>query len=246
MTVITARAPDKRPLLDPGADPELERMILEAFTEQSDRGKQVKIGPSEIGGCAYCVGHTLSQKTDTPAPDRGDNGFGYASHIGTMCHYWIENHFPARIEKNTGIKPLAEHKVEVFELEGYGTITGTCDLWIPGTTFDWKFPGKWSYDNLVLRLRKGLGPSDDYRYQQQLYAHGFRKMGMPVEKTVIVFFPRHSNRVQDIKFYQEDYNPEMVEKAIERLETIWLFVQQGELTDIPSDPNCYTCNTYGR
>ena len=227
-----------------GADPVIERMILDAVTQQSDRDKQTKIGPSEIGGCAYCVGHTLSQRTDNPAPDRGDSGFGYAAWIGTMCHYWLEHHLPQRIPYES----FPERKVKVFDLEGYGTIGGTTDLYVPelATTFDWKFPGKWSYDKLKLELRSGGTPSSAYRYQQQLYGQGFRNEGLPVEKCVIVFFPRHSNRVEDILFYEEGFNPDMVDAAKTRLETIWEWVQEGSLAEIESDPDCYTCSTYGR
>lgn len=226
------------------ADPFIEDLILSAFTKQSERDKQTKIGPSEIGGCAYCVGHTLSQRSKHPAPDRGDSGFGYAAHIGTMCHYWMEHHLPQRIP----YEAFPERKVKVFDLEGYGTIGGTSDLYVPelAATFDWKFPGKWSHDKMKLALRSGGTPSNDYRYQQQCYGQGFINEGLPVEKCVIVFFPRHSNRVEDILFYEEAFQPKMVEAAKSRLETIWEWVQEGELAEIESDADCYTCNTYGR
>ena len=34
--------------------------FTEGFTRRSARDKQVKVGPSEIGGCAYCVGYTMA------------------------------------------------------------------------------------------------------------------------------------------------------------------------------------------
>lgn len=230
------------------ADPFIEDLILSAFTKQSERDKQTKIGPSEIGGCAYCVGHTLSQRSKHPAPDRGDGGFGYAAHIGTMCHYWMQHNMV--YDKLERPKETArEFKVRAFELEGYGHITGSTDLYVPelAATFDWKFPGKWSYDKLKLELKRPGGtPSSTYRYQQQTYGQGIKNFGLPIEKCVIVFFPRHSNRVEDILFYEEAFNPQMVEAAKTRLETIWEWVQEGELAEIESDPDCYACSTYGR
>lgn len=224
------------------AAPHIEKMILDGLTRPKDRDKQVKVGPSELGGCAYCVGHRMSQLTDEPARPRGDEGFGYAAHIGTMCHYWLEH------ELRLDYEGIREGKVPVFDIEGYGTISGSCDLYIPelATTFDWKFPGKWSYDKLKLALSRGGEPSLQYRLQQQLYAEGQRKLGRPIERCVIVFFPRHSNNINDVVFWEEAFNPELVAAVKERTETIWLYVQEGQLAEIPSDDDCYTCSTYGR
>lgn len=227
------------------AAPQIEKLILDAVTQQSERSKQVKLGPSEVGACAYCVAHTMSQRTDTPAPSRGDEGFGYAAWVGTAAHYWMEHHIPNRIPHES----FPERKVSVFDIEGYGTIGGTSDLYVPelATTFDWKFPGKWSHDKLRLELKQPGGtPSNAYRYQQQLYGQGFINEGLPVERCVIVFFPRHSNNVNDIVFWEEAFQPDMVQAAKQRVETIWEWVQAGELAEIPSDDDCFTCSTYGR
>lgn len=223
--------------------------LTAGFTRQSDRDKQSKIGPSEIGGCAYCVGHTLSQRLPNPPAKRGDE-FGYAAWVGTMAHYWLEQNLQI-MEDFTDAMPfdsLREHRVEVADLEGYGTISGSLDLYVPAfkRTFDWKFPGKWSYDNLKLRLRKGLGPSNQYRFQQQLYAHGLIRQGHEVEYCRLVFLPRHSNNVQDVIHWEEPYNPAMVELVLARTEAIWDDVKEGLLDEIASDEGCYTCTTYGR
>lgn len=219
------------------------------FTRQSERDKQVKIGPSEIGGCEYCVGHTMSQKSEHPAPSRGDEGFGYAAWIGTMCHYWLEQNL-VLTHPVTG-KPfdtLREHRVEVFDISDYGSISGSVDLYVEAfrRTQDYKFPGKYAYDMLKFNLRKGLLPKTEYRYQQQLYAHGLIRLGFPVEMCRIIFLPRHSNNVNDVVHWEEPYNPAMVDLALKRAEMIWDLVKAGELDQLVSDEACYTCDTYGR
>jgi hypothetical protein len=155
-----------------------------------------------------------------------------------------------------------EEKLYVGELEGYGPIHGHCDMSVDelGATFDWKFPGKWSHDKVKLALAKGAQalrkgeiltadhmPSATYRYQQQLYMHGLRKLGRPIERGFIFFFPRHTNNLGDVVAYEEQYNEAMVEAAFQRLETLWGWVEAGELDEIESDfGSCYTCDTYGR
>lgn len=236
--------------------------FTEGFTRQSERDKQVKIGPSEIGGCAYCVGYTMAAKL-VDMPGRGD-GFGYAAWIGTMAHYWLEQNLELR-HPATGepLETLREHKVHTINIPNYGNINGHLDIFTPafGETGDYKFPGKWSYDKLTLALAKRRkfilqgnleeaakwGPSNQYRYQQQLYAHGLIKQGFHVERCRIIFLPRHTNDIRDVIHWVEPYQPELVEKALARTEMIWEMVQAGQLDEIPSDDDdCYTCSTVGR
>lgn len=235
-----------------------ERLILGSITKPSERDKQVKIGPSAVGGCAYCVAYTMAHKLPEKPLPRGDEGFGYAAWIGTMCHEWLENH----LDLGDDYSQNHEEKLYIGEIEGYGSLKGSCDLYVPelAMTFDWKFPGKWSFEKLQLALKKGSIaekrgdpitrehlPSTQYRFQQQLYAHGQHLLGRPIEECAIVFFPRHSNDVNDVTFWSEPYQPAMVEAAFARTNQIWEDVQNGELSEIPSDfGSCYTCDTYGR
>lgn len=224
-------------------DPFIEGLILDAVSRPSDRDRQVTLGPSAVGSCAYCIGHTMAQKLPDPPPERG-KGFGYAAWIGTGVHYWMEHN----LKLGDGYTQHHEEKLYIGEVPGYGKISGSCDLYVPelAATFDWKFPGKWSYEKLRLALAKGGTPSNQYRYQQQFYAHGQALLGRPIESCFIVFFPRHSNNLGDVVMYQEQYQPEMVEKAFERLEVIWEYVKDGELADLESDEDCYLCATQGR
>lgn len=221
--------------------------FTKGFTRRSERDKQVKLGPSEVGACTYCVGYTMAAKL-CEMPKRDDD-FGYAAWIGTMAHYWLEQNLVLE-HPLTGVplNTLREHKVRVFDIPDYGTINGHLDIYIPEfkRTGDYKFPGKWSYEKVQLAIRKGIGPSLQYRYQQQQYAHGLVQQGHEVDVCRIIFLPRHSNNIQDVIHWEEPYQPEMVEKAQARTILIWEYVQAGQLAELPSDSDCYTCDRHGR
>lgn len=237
---------------------QLTSMFTAGFTRQSARDKQTILGPSEIGGCEYCVGYTMASKLcEMPKRD----GWGYAAWIGTMAHYWLEQNLVLTDPVTGEVVPtLREHKVEVFEIPGYGLIKGHCDLQVADITVDYKFPGKWSYEKVQTALAKRryhlgkgelekaakLGPSLQYRYQQQLYAHGMRKQGIEINRCRIIFLPRASNNLQEVIHWEEPYQPEMVEKALERTIMILAYIEDGQLGAFESDKDCYTCDVYGR
>lgn len=235
-------------------------IFTRGFSQRSERDKQVKLGASEIGGCPYCVGHTMAQKLPDP-PKKRDDDFGYAAWIGTMCHYWLEHNLVLRGNDGAELETLREFKVTAGTIGDYGTLSGNLDLYVKAfrRTFDYKFPGKYSYDKVKLAIRKGqmaldagkpltkdMMPSSQYRYQQQMYAHGLIQLGYEVETCRIIFLPRHSNNLQDVLHWEEPYNPEMVEAAFNRAEQIWEVVKAGDLAELESDPDCYTCDTAGR
>jgi len=247
--------------LETYTEAQVQSAYTKGFTRRSDRDKQTKLGPSEIGGCVYCVGYTMAAKL-AEMPSR-DDSFGYAAWIGTMAHYWLEQNLLLENPITGGaLDTLREHKVKVFDIPDYGTINGSCDIFTPEfcETGDYKFPGKWSYEKVQIAIRKyhmalakgdleeaaKQGPSKQYRFQQQLYAHGLVQQGHEVERCRIIFLPRHTNAVSDIIHWVEPYQPEMVEKALARTIIIWEYVQSGQLGELPSDDDCYTCDRNGR
>jgi len=125
-------------------------------------------------------------------------------------------------------------------------------------TFDYKFPGAWSYDKVQMAIRKGQSalrqgkevthahkPSMQYRVQQQIYAQGWIQAGYQIDSCVIIFLPRHTNAVSDVIFWEEPVNPELYQAAIANVGIIWEYVKDGELGDLPSDKDCYTCGDRG-
>jgi hypothetical protein len=125
-------------------------------------------------------------------------------------------------------------------------------------TFDYKFPGSWSYDKVSTAIAKGKAavrrgetptsahkPSMQYRVQQQIYAQGWIQRGYQIDKCVIIFLPRHTNSVKDVIFWEEEVNTTLYEAAVANVNTIWSYVKDGELDDLPSDPDCFTCGPRG-
>lgn len=239
---------------------DVKQMWLKGFTKPSSRSLQAKLGPSEVGSCAYCVGYTMASKL-CDMPDRDPDPFGYAAHIGTMCHYYLEHKLDLVHGAGYDIETFRETKLkDIFEVEGYGAVSGSCDLMVPDwcRTFDYKFPGSWSYDKVAAAIAKGRNaerqgkevtsahkPSMQYRVQQQIYAEGWRQLGYQIDKCVIIFLPRHTNSVNDVIFWEEEVNPTLYEAAIANVGIIWEYVKDGELDDLPSDPDCFTCGPRG-
>lgn len=217
----------------------IERLIIEQITKPTSRGQQVKLGPSEVGGCALCVGETLALRLPELYPDiRHTESFGLASWAGTAVHAYLDE----TLEIPNAIK---EQKNDIFELEGYGIIRGSTDLFSPDhkRVIDYKYVGKWSYDKMRLQYLEEPAkiPSVPYRTQQMLYGWGWKQLGYKVEAVSLCVIPKLSNKVEDIRFFTEQYNQEVVDKSIARLELIWQYVQEGRLAELPMDDECYTC-----
>jgi hypothetical protein len=195
-------------------------------------------------------------------PPREADPFGYAAHIGTMCHYYLEHKLDLVHGAGYDIETYREEKLEdIFEIPGYGKIGGSCDLFVPdwGRTFDYKFPGPYSYEQVKLAIakgrlaiergqipdpKKGETPSMQYRGQQQIYRKGWEQRGFEVCSSVIIFLPRHTNSLKDVLFWEEPANEELFTTAVSRTQLIWDYVLDGQLGEIPSDADCYTCTSY--
>lgn len=212
----------------------VERLILEQISKNDDRGSQIMAGPSEAGGCFYCTGKAMARML--PGAKIKPSRFGLAAWQGTALHHYIEHTFDIP-------NAIHERKLDVFEIEGYGTIRGSTDLYLPdfACTVDWKRQNKYSYD-----LTRLDGVSTKYIVQQMMYGRAWKNLGEEVEYVGICSIPGFSNNLDDIRFYWMKYDDEIVEIAKHNLETIWLYVQDGEWDELPSDEDCYQCNTYGR
>lgn len=229
---------------------DLASELLAKFKEPSARSHQVKIGPSGIGGCPYCVGEALAHKLPEVYPDLVHvPSSSYATWLGTMGHSGIEHEYfyPQEICGNGADTGIAESKVHVYDLEGYGSISGSIDLIYGNEIFDYKFMGKFGYDKMCLAYRRDPTtiPDVTYRVQQMLYAYGARKKGFDIERVNVVVFPKHKSNWSDVRVFSEEYNQELVDAALDRLEKIWKIVQEGNLKDIPSSEDCYNCNNGG-
>ena len=230
----------------------LANKILLKAMEPDERGRQKLVGASQIGGCPYCLGHALMQKE----PPKGkvpawvkanDDPEGLAAWIGTAVHYYLEHVIIPQVMEDEGrdlTKIVAEDKVPIYELEGYGLIQGNIDVHDDSEIVDWKIVGDWSWNQLLMESleRPDSLPRKQYRVQQHLYAYGLRQQGFDIQQVSMTVFKKSSNSWGDIEIYTENYNQNVVDAALHNLEAIWKLAKEEKFEELPQDEECYVCS----
>lgn len=213
-----------------------KQQIIQALTKPSERSKQRLVGASQIGGCAYHLGLDMLESKNTEHVPESETGM--AAWLGTAMHSHIEStlDLPGAIQ---------EAKVDIFEIPGYGKIGGHVDLYWNKSVLDWKLQGKWKVDKQKLAYRKAPHtiPDTTYRVQLHLYGYGLVQAGYEVETVNLVSFPKLSNNFNDITIYTEKYNPELVQKAIDRALKVWEYCSSGLVEELPRSEDCYDCSS---
>lgn len=198
--------------------------VINAITKRTERDNQITAGPSDLGNpCPKCVGRKLA---GVPRPD---DDFSLFPWIGTAVHYYLE----------ATTFPDDEHELKLYvgDVEGYGPIKGSTDMFRNGVVVDWKVVGLKKIKTYRLN-----GPPDQYRYQAQLYARGCELAGKVVDSIAIVFIPRDSGNINDMWVYEEKYQPEMAEAVLARAGAIYKIVQEEGWESLPSHDDCWSCN----
>lgn len=201
---------------------DIRLQVIQELTKKTDRDKQRKVGPSEIGNpCTQCLGRALMN-------ERREQDFSLYPWIGTAVHYFMEH--------NTF--PEAEHELRLYvgDIAGYGSINGTTDMYKDATAIDWKIVGLKN-----LKKYRSSGVSEQYRFQAMLYGLGLHLAGKPINKIAIVFIPRDSGDVKDIWVHEEEWNIEMAETALARAQAIYEHVKVHGWGELESDDDCYSC-----
>ena len=216
----------------------LQQKIIDVISDPGERSHQKSVGPSEIGGCAYCLGKRVAGKFPDLYPDiKHEAQANYPAWLGTAVHFYLEHHIP-----------FGEHeiKVPITEIEGYGTVSGHLDLWADGEIIDFKNLGAASTKKAALLHKKnpGIIPSVPYRVQQHLYGYGAKKLGYEVTHVQLMILPKTGKTFNDIVFYREPYDESVATRALDRLEKIVQYVRGGRLEELPEDDDCYNCNSY--
>ena len=157
------------------------------------RSKQVALGASSVGGCRRQAWHILQQ---TPATNHDTENL--AAIIGTAIHGAI---FEAMKAADIfGDDFILEEK---FEDEYF---VGNCDFYSrkDQAVFDWK-------SVTLAKLAKGGLPTKQQKMQVNIYASLIAQQ-YPVKTVGLVFIPR-DGKMSDIKVWQADYDPKLVEEA---------------------------------
>ena len=228
---------------------EIYDRIIKELTKPSERDKQRKVGPSELGDlCERCLAEKLlgvhkEEKTHPLAPM-----------IGTAFHLYLENVI--------GLKDyLKETKVTVGTIDGYGDIRGTADgfdtatghvvdykvlskkkikAFSSATFFDEDYNPEFYSDSLT------EGQLKKYYYQMQLYGLGMENAGYEVNHTSLILFPRDCTVESVISASHElcfKYNRGAALNVLERANQIfkWAINNWNILEKLDSHPGCYYC-----
>lgn len=226
--------------------PDVRQLILDLWHQPTDRDKQVHVGASNISNmCSRCV-------LDGLARDAGEGGahtYWLGAAIGTAIHERLEG-------LATRYRPdwLTEQRLILGQLEGYGTIKSTTDLYLPEqhTAVDYKTTsheklvhikealttpeGTWETTILAENRLKVNG----YRNQVNLYGKGLVLMGKVVDWVSLVFICRDGKTDKDIWAHTEPYNPELADAVWARMEKMWAWLKEGHLpNEKDHHPNCY-------
>jgi len=228
---------------------EIYDRIIKELTKPSERDKQRKVGPSELGDlCERCLAEKLlgvhkEEKTHPLAPM-----------IGTAFHLYLENVIGLR-------DYLKETKVTVGTIEGYGDIRGTADgfdvstghvvdykvlskkkikAFSSATFFDDNHNPEFYSDSLT------EGQLKKYYYQMQLYGLGMENAGYEVNHTSLILFPRDCTVESVISASHElcfKYNHKAALAVLERANQIfkWANENRDHIEDLDSHPGCYYC-----
>jgi len=178
---------------------ELLLHVLHAQDASRDRSLQTEVGPSEIGGCKRKVWYRLNAQ-----PHTNDNQSKLAAIMGTAIHAAIEEAIGALDPE--GKEYLVETEV------AYDGMKAHVDLFVPstGAVIDWK-------TSKIKNL--GYFPSNQQRWQVQLYGYLLSKNGYEVKTVNLVAIARDGAE-KDIKVHTEPYDETMALTALSWLSNV--------------------------
>lgn len=228
---------------------EVYARIIKELTKPSERDKQRKVGPSELGDlCERCLAEKLL------GIHQEEKSYPLAPMIGTAFHLYLETVI--------GLKDyLKETKVTVGTIDGYGDISGTADgFYAPtGHVVDYKVLSKkkikafssatfFDEDRNPEFFSDSLteGQLKKYYYQMQLYGLGMENTGYEVNHTSLVLFPRDCT-VESVMAASHElcfkYNRDAALAVLERANQIfkWANENRDNLGELSSHPGCYYC-----
>ncbi len=179
------------------------------------RGKQIAIGPSEMGHeCSRRLAYKL---LDWEKPNELSQG-SWAAQVGTAIHAYLAEVFT---------------KIEGYEVEQKvtirGNLAGTIDLYdsIRGIVLDWKTTG---YSSLQERRKNGA--TQQQIVQIQLYGYGKAQAGFAVNQVGLIYLPT-SGTLDEMHVELMDYDESVALKALSRLDDLYTLLST---VDVESNP----------
>lgn len=225
-------------------DDELRRLVLDLLKTPTTRTKQRKIGASSIGDpCAFCLANQLL------AHSQKQSQYWLGARIGDAIHKLLESEAEKHITtaQEPKFKALEgadiEKSVYIGTLDNYGDIWSTPDLYIASEEHlvDYKTSKRSKVE--LYRLDPANLP-EKYIYQVMLYGRALIAAGKPVKRVSFVFINRDGTSDRDVIVISFDYDQLLADMAWDRLVDAWEWLEDGGDPDtLPSDPNCWYCNS---
>lgn len=216
------------------------RRIVYEHAAQSPRTLQKTLGPSEIG--TPCDRQVVAKLADIEATNHIVDP--WASIVGTAIHAWLAEAFNGDNQRYNYVRWLAE-----FRVHPHPDHPGTGDLYDfhEQAVVDHKGLG-----DTTLNALRAKGPPQRYYVQKIAYARGFKLMGLPVKRTVLVAWPRTKSTLGNLYTYDHPLTADddlFLDQVFQRTairKAMAAGVRSGQITlnDItptPSDEECYFC-----
>lgn len=220
------------------------RRIVREHAESAPRSRQAHLGPSELG--VECDRQVVSKLLGMPRVNHVTDP--WPSIVGTAVHAWLAECFASWNRQNNLARFVAETRVRPHDEHA-----GTSDLYdaVEQAVVDHKILGESS----MAKIRSSEGPPRHYVAQLLLYGLGFRKLGLPVKRVVLVAYPRTASTLDGIYVWDMPFDDDAERFVTQVLEQTELrkdmadLVRRGLLTieqiwTSPNDDDCYFCPFY--
>jgi hypothetical protein len=218
------------------------RTIIHHAGRNSARSLQIHLGPSEIG--VPCDRQVAGKLAGIPATNHVVDP--WPSILGTAGHAWLADAFKAENARH-GLRWVPEARVVPHPEH-----SGTADLYDgqEQAVVDWKILGADKLDSIAAK-----GPSQQYQIQLLLYGRGYRNLGLPVRRVVLVALPRTKSTLDGMYVWDHELTP-ADDEAIERVFELTAIRKQWAdeirtgrigLLNVPATPDhdtCYFCPFY--
>lgn len=231
---------------------------LQIVGAPTDRDRQRHVGPSELGEvCERC----LADKIRGTYEDKRA-GTPLAPLLGTAFHLLAQGRLSNSPEGRAGLV-LVEKRVDVAQVDGYGPIRGTVDLFDieRREVIDWKVLSKARMaglssvvhvrlDGSVLMDRDKIIWETAWKYyaQMMLYGYALERDGYEVERASLLMIPRDASTdvlpgaARTLVF---QYRRAVAEAVLGRFSELVARVRGEEKNEVgagyESSPGCYRC-----
>lgn len=217
--------------------------IRDEMKRPTKRDLQVKVGASNLGNpCTRCLADDLLATESSG----GAGPYWLASWLGTGAHERFEKSMPGR-------GWLKERRLSLFEIDGYGEVESTTDLYLEEleAVVDYKTTTRAKLRQYKRVLDNGdesesLLPArytlERYLNQTDLYGLGCENQGLTVKHSGMFFLCRDGTGDNDIWWHTREYDRERALTVKDRADRLWAYLREGgSPEDLTQYPGCWYC-----